>query len=300
MKLQWVNVVHVTYSDTFILKPACYSDTVYRIDHNMPSGEYFLVEYRRDCGFDVELRNPSGDPGRERYGAALWHVDETGKLSGISYTSEGVPGDGQYPKKHYKVALAQADGDWDLESGRNRGDETDLFIRADNPWKANTAYKIGPQGLVLNNGQTKPGVNTNSYATGQEKYTGITIEFGQAGSTMEMKVTLDGAPKPQAISPTPPPPTPTAQPPTPAAQPNPQPTPSIAREGIPQECRGKKGRRVCFSGVGMRPDKMYAKKCYFVKMVKETVCNEPDNVETGKIGETSLSKGLQRSSTSLE
>ena len=270
------------------VRPACTSDKVYLIDHGMPKGEYFLAEYRDACGFDAELRHHSTERGRDRRGMALWHVDESG-LMPITFTSEGYPGDGKNPRKHYQVALAQADGDWDLEKGRNRGDSTDLFIKSSDPWKANVAYKITPDGLILNNGQLKPGVNTNSYANnGKEKYTGIEIEFGFAGSSMTMTVTLDGAievqPSPTPVPPTPVPPTPV--PPTPVP---PTPTPPIQDVGrnksgnVPVECTGKAGTRICYTGVGRKKNKIQYRGCNYIKRkrILDKVCNlndlsEPD------------------------
>ena len=106
----------------------------------MPPGEYFLVEYRYPCGFDAELKSSSSDRGDDRHGAALWHVDETDLLGiqaqkdplgndvpVIDYQTNAYSGDGVWPARHYRVALVQADGSWDLERGTNRGDQSDLF-----------------------------------------------------------------------------------------------------------------------------------------------------------------------------
>jgi hypothetical protein len=187
--------------------------------------------------------------------------------SAITYTSEGYPGDGKNPRKHYKVALKQADGDWDLEKGNNRGDGTDLFRKSDNPWSAQTAYKISNQGLTLNNGELKQGVNTKSYANnGKEQYTGITIEFGEAGSTMTMKVTLAGA--------------------APTPSPTPSPTPDVGRNNpIPSACLGKRGKRVCFTGIGKKKTKFYAKKCYFIvkKKLQSKLCHLDDHLRGEKV-----------------
>jgi hypothetical protein len=251
----------------------------------MPKGEYFLIEYRDACGFDAELRHDSDERGRDRKGMALWHVDESG-LMPVTHTSEGYPGDGTNPRNHYKVALAQADGDWDLEKGRNRGDSTDLFIRSSDPWKANVAYKITPDGLILNNGELRIGVNTNSYANnGKEKYTGIEIEFGFAGSSMTMKVTLDGAPEnqPTPVPPTPAPPTPA--PPTPAPPtPTTPPIQDVARnqpDDVPIQCRGKGGKRICYTGVGRRKSKIQYRGCNYIKRknILDKVCDLNDLLE---------------------
>jgi hypothetical protein len=193
-KLQWANVVHVTSSGTFQLDPSCTNDTIYLIDHNMPLGEYFLIENRYPCSFDADLKYYLEIEGMDRNGAAVWHIDESGILGdAIHYQSEGYSGDGVYPAHHYMVALVQADGNWDLERGMNNGDSNDLFRRSNSPHQANTAYRIGPHGLDMNNASSTTSPNTNSYARGYEQYTGITIEFGPATASMTMTVTLEGA-----------------------------------------------------------------------------------------------------------
>jgi hypothetical protein len=185
--LGWVNVIRITKSDTYTLRQACTSNEVYLIDNNMSKGEYFLVENRYPCGFDSELKG--GDKSQDSHGIALWHVDESGR-GGISHQTEGVPGDRGYPRQHYLVALAQGDGNYDLEKGLNRGDNNDLF-RASSA-HPNAAYKIGPNGVILNNGRTRGYPNTNAYATGDETKTGISLEFGPPGPSMWMTVNLDG------------------------------------------------------------------------------------------------------------
>ena len=83
------------------------SPTVFRIDQNLPNGEYLLIENRQPVGFESVM--PQG-------GLAIWHIDE----SKSSNTEEGYPGQDGWPEnnKHYKIALFQADGNFDLESYR--------------------------------------------------------------------------------------------------------------------------------------------------------------------------------------
>lgn len=73
--------------------------------------------------------------------------------------------------------------------GMNLGDSFDLFRRSELTPQAKTAYKIGPNGLKMNDGTSKSSPNTNSYTRGYPRYTGITIEFGIASATMPMIVT---------------------------------------------------------------------------------------------------------------
>lgn len=126
--LGWVKTIHITSSGTYTLHPWCMSNTVYRIDYNMPPGKYFLIEYRYPCGFDADLKSSSSDRGKDCHGTAIWHIDKA-DLQGmqaqkdpfgndvpiINYQTNAYPGNGVWPAKHYRVALVQADGNWDLE-----------------------------------------------------------------------------------------------------------------------------------------------------------------------------------------
>ncbi len=78
------------------------------------SGEYFLIENRQKTGFDAGL------PGS---GLLIWHVDE----SRTDNDHECFPGGPACSSQHYRVALEQADGLWDLERNNNRGDAGDPF-----------------------------------------------------------------------------------------------------------------------------------------------------------------------------
>jgi immune inhibitor A len=79
------------------------------------ASEYFLVENRRQVGYDTYL--PSG-------GLLIWHIDEA--KSGNS--AEWYPG--KAASAHYLVALEQADGQFDLEHSNlygNKGDAGDPY-----------------------------------------------------------------------------------------------------------------------------------------------------------------------------
>jgi len=96
--------------------------TVYKIDSGYPPGEYLLVENRTDYGFNDAF---------PAEGLSVWHIDETKGSFGSNNpnTDEGYPGQGGWPGngRHYRVALLQADDDYDLEEGNNRGDSGDLY-----------------------------------------------------------------------------------------------------------------------------------------------------------------------------
>jgi len=87
------------------------SPVVYRLWTNGNTGNrYFLVENRRLKKFDSAL------PGE---GLLIYHVDNLMSNN----NNEWYPG--RDPSSHYKVALEQADGRWDLEHNVNRGDAGD-------------------------------------------------------------------------------------------------------------------------------------------------------------------------------
>ena len=59
---------------------------------------------------------------------ALYHIDESGLLGKdsrnrpiVNYRTPGYPGDGIFPAVHYIVGLIQADGRFQLEQSKNRG-----------------------------------------------------------------------------------------------------------------------------------------------------------------------------------
>lgn len=119
--LGWVNPVTVTTrlaNET--IDPAAANADVYRFfpDNQTNSQEYYLIENRQRIGFDAGL------PGS---GLAIWHIDEgMASLNNLDNSQEcASPSD--CSNIHYRVALVQADGDWDLEIGYNSGDTGDLY-----------------------------------------------------------------------------------------------------------------------------------------------------------------------------
>lgn len=95
---------------------------LYLIDSGYAPGEYLLLENRQAVGFDADL--PAS-------GLAVWHVDES--KGSFTYddpnTDEGYPGQSGWPGNghHYRVALLQPDGSFDLEQGNDRGDTGDVY-----------------------------------------------------------------------------------------------------------------------------------------------------------------------------
>ena len=86
--------------------------------------------------FLFEARDPAalGDPQAPVAGLLVWRVDERkgeepNLIDPFNNDQDAWPGDPDsgWPDRHYRVAVMQADGAFDLERGQNRGDSGDLF-----------------------------------------------------------------------------------------------------------------------------------------------------------------------------
>lgn len=149
---------------------------LYKIDEGFPSGEYLLIENRQAAGFDGAL--PQG-------GLAIFHIDENAP----SFTTEGYPGQAGWPQNgnHYRVALLQADGNYNMEKGHNRGDGGDVYHGngvasitpsvdvATGPFPNTDAYQSGivqPTHVFITDISVSSNVMTFSYHTGSAIATG--------------------------------------------------------------------------------------------------------------------------------
>lgn len=89
------------------------NQTIYKLWTNgTPASEYFLVENRQQVGYDTYL---------PLSGMLIWHIDDDRPNN----DSEWYPGYTSFG--HYKVALEQADGLWDLEKNVDSGDSGDPY-----------------------------------------------------------------------------------------------------------------------------------------------------------------------------
>ncbi len=151
----WSKIDLGWYSPTVITEPGQYTinqaednPEAFRINTGFSSGEYLLIENRQAAG--IECAIPQG-------GVAIWHIDDT-----TGFNTQGYPGQSGWPGNgnHYRVALLQADGNYNLEKGNNRGDSGDMHHAA-------AVDAIGPG----------PGnhPNTDTYKNGTITQTGITI-----------------------------------------------------------------------------------------------------------------------------
>ena len=105
-RLGWIKPTVIKTAKALTLPPIENTKkAVYRLwTKGKTDPEYFLIENRQLVGFDAKL--PAG-------GLLIWHIDD-------SEHNNNHPGD-------YWVGLVQADGNQDLEVGRNRGDKGDPY-----------------------------------------------------------------------------------------------------------------------------------------------------------------------------
>ena len=175
--LGWLDPVKIIGPGNYNITASATTDQAYRIDIGNLGTEYLLIENRQPVGFDLFL--PQG-------GLAIWHIDEAAP------NVEGYPGQTDWPSngKHYKVALLQADGNYDLERGINRGDKGDLFH--------------GPEYTSLTPSESLlgPFPNTDAYQDGIIRKTGVEIyEVSTSAHTMSFSVKFSGVENP-TMSPT--------------------------------------------------------------------------------------------------
>ena len=155
--LGWTTPTLLTASGTYTAYSAEGTfPSIYKITHGFPTGEYLLIENRQNRYYDIDI------PGS---GLAIWHIDES---VGDNKT-EGFPG--QFPDwpdngKHFKIALVQADGLYDLEKAEKFDPGTPMNPSDDIPVKgdAGDLYRGGTGGVSEINMHTEP--STNSYKYG--------------------------------------------------------------------------------------------------------------------------------------
>ncbi len=106
-RLGWIKPTVIKTAKALTLPPIENTKkAVYRLwTKGKTDPEYFLIENRQLVGFDAKLPAAGG--------LLIWHIDE-------SEHNNNHPGD-------YWVGLVQADGNQDLEVGRNRGDKGDPY-----------------------------------------------------------------------------------------------------------------------------------------------------------------------------
>lgn len=174
IQLGWLTSTILDTAGDYSLQAAELGPSVYRIDYGFPSNEYLLIENRQPIGFDGAM--PQG-------GLAIWHIDDT-----TGYNTEGYPTASGWYGQHYRVALLQADGGYDMEHGRDRGDRYDV-------WHAGNQYEL-TQSIDPLEG---PFPNTDAYQSNNFIQTGNRIfTIGAAADTMDFSYQIIGQGAPPA------------------------------------------------------------------------------------------------------
>ena len=105
--------VVVSNQDSVLIPNVTYNPVIYKLWRDgIPGTEYFLVENRLLAGFDSYL---------PWFGLLIYHVDETVPHN----NNQWYPGYTSYG--HYKVAVEQSDGLWQLEHNINAGNHGDPY-----------------------------------------------------------------------------------------------------------------------------------------------------------------------------
>lgn len=115
IELGWVTPTVISADGIYSIDQVETTPQIYRIDLGYPLDEYLLIENRQPIG--VESAIPQG-------GLCIFHIDDQ-----ADYDTEGYPGQSGWPENgnHYRVALLQADGNYNLEKNQNRGDSGDVY-----------------------------------------------------------------------------------------------------------------------------------------------------------------------------
>eukprot|EP00980_Cylindrotheca_fusiformis_P003046 scaffold713_cov131-Cylindrotheca_fusiformis.AAC.4 len=159
LKLGYADGIEITYDGTYTARPSELYPDIYIISAPFEEGEYLLIENRQPLLSDKRLWEPGG--------IVIWHIDENAEGYGNFVRGgpflDGWPGNGA----HYKVAVLQADGKYELEMAINLGHIDDF-------WKAGDVLGPGNGESVATDAGTYP--NTDSYVGGNIRVTGLVID----------------------------------------------------------------------------------------------------------------------------
>jgi M6 family metalloprotease-like protein len=131
----WMEATEIVYNGLYTVLPLSTHPQAYIIRQGFAEQEYLLIENRPAVNDDVNLFGG---------GLLVYHVDDAKRVQG---TVKDWPALG---KDHYKVAVVQADGRYDIERGINNGDADD-FWKADSVLDApvTDSYVNGPTGISV-------------------------------------------------------------------------------------------------------------------------------------------------------
>ncbi|HIE53481.1 MAG TPA: M6 family metalloprotease domain-containing protein [Armatimonadetes bacterium] len=170
-KVQWGWVSPTAPSQNLndeTIPPVETNKAIYRLwtDGNTSNKQYFLVENRQATKFDQYI------PGS---GLLIYHIDDEVTGGNRDNSREWYPG--HTDSGHYRVAIEQADGRWDLEKNKNYGDDSD-------PWP-------GSGNKTEFNASSTP--NSRDYAGNDTKVAVEDIRTSGSDVIADLKVTTGGA-----------------------------------------------------------------------------------------------------------
>jgi len=116
----WIDPIVIEDREIIVnLNPTELKDgNVIKIVLNKEPEEYLLIENRQRINFDSDL---------PKEGVLIYHIDESILNNCYAYS----PFYETPNKSHYKVSIVQKDNFYELERGKNLGDEKDVFIEGD-------------------------------------------------------------------------------------------------------------------------------------------------------------------------
>ena len=103
--------------DSFLIRVSP-SVQIYVITDPFPDKEYLIIEMRFGMKWDEDFTG---------HGIVIYHVDNLAGDDNLIQSTRGFPGHSNWPAEHYRVAVLQADGRYDIEQLINNGDETDFW-----------------------------------------------------------------------------------------------------------------------------------------------------------------------------
>jgi M6 family metalloprotease-like protein len=167
--LGWVTPTVIDEGGLYDMREVENYREIYRIDMGFPTDEYLLIENRQPMegsfddaiGYNFErdwiFAWPQG-------GLMIWHIDDLAgdfDLNNVN-NNEGYPGQAGWPENgmHYRVALLQADGAYDLERNTWWGsDKMDPYYEENNWWESGVD-EIAPDTIpstdTYQNGEVNP------------------------------------------------------------------------------------------------------------------------------------------------
>ena len=178
-KLGWINPTVIDTAGNYELRAVEEYPEMFKITKGFENKEYLLIENRQpiDGSFDEKFMDPGG--------VVIYHIDEN--IWDVFESNGNFPRGGPFQNdwpgngKHYPVAVLQADGLYEIEQGINGGKSDDLWNKP--------SQVLGPgNGEKVVSNANYP--NTDSYAFGVIKPTGITIKNFQSkgGSAISFQV----------------------------------------------------------------------------------------------------------------